>query len=101
MIRRPPRSTRTDTLLPYPTLFRSSSHPRSTAPCPSSRPLLLPGRGSAAAVGRDIYWRTADRYGIASFVPGVGGNVDLTGSPTGMDDPRIDSWTKTDPAARA
>src|SRR3546814_6802407 len=24
MIRRPPRSTRTDTLLPYPTLFRSS-----------------------------------------------------------------------------
>src|SRR3546814_10550121 len=50
---------------------------------------------------RDIYWRTADRYGIASFVPGVGGNVDVTGSPTGMDDPRIDSWTKTDPAARA
>ena len=50
---------------------------------------------------RVIYWRTADRYGIASFVPGVGGNVDLTGSPTGMDDPRIDSWTKTDPAARA
>src|SRR3546814_7662702 len=25
MIRRPPRSTRTDTLLPYPTLFRSFS----------------------------------------------------------------------------
>src|SRR3546814_13558584 len=25
MIRRPPRSTRTDTLLPYPTLFRSRS----------------------------------------------------------------------------
>src|SRR3546814_4864348 len=25
MIRRPPRSTRTDTLFPYPTLFRSSS----------------------------------------------------------------------------
>src|SRR3546814_14503259 len=24
MIRRPPRSTRTDTLLPYPTLFRST-----------------------------------------------------------------------------
>src|SRR3546814_8515280 len=27
MIRRPPRSTRTDTLFPYTTLFRSSSHP--------------------------------------------------------------------------
>src|SRR3546814_3486461 len=26
MIRRPPRSTRTDTLFPYTTLFRSSSH---------------------------------------------------------------------------
>src|SRR3546814_12037467 len=25
MIRRPPRSTRTDTLFPYPTLFRSSA----------------------------------------------------------------------------
>src|SRR3546814_11968060 len=31
MIRRPPRSTRTDTLFPYTTLFRSSSPPRSNA----------------------------------------------------------------------
>src|SRR3546814_11424385 len=29
MIRRPPRSTRTDTLLPYTTLFRSAGGPRS------------------------------------------------------------------------
>src|SRR3546814_17308133 len=28
MIRRPPRSTRTDTLFPYTTLFRSSKEPR-------------------------------------------------------------------------
>src|SRR3546814_2381002 len=28
MIRRPPRSTRTDTLFPYPTLFRASEHTR-------------------------------------------------------------------------
>src|SRR3546814_3529847 len=28
MIRRPPRSTRTDTLFPYTTLFRSSRNPR-------------------------------------------------------------------------
>src|SRR3546814_4551907 len=28
MIRRPPRSTRTDTLFPYTTLFRSSAHRR-------------------------------------------------------------------------
>src|SRR3546814_5512877 len=30
MIRRPPRSTRTDTLFPYTTLFRSSSVPLAT-----------------------------------------------------------------------
>src|SRR3546814_16437695 len=28
MIRRPPRSTRTDTLFPYTTLFRSEAHPQ-------------------------------------------------------------------------
>src|SRR3546814_6234721 len=30
MIRRPPRSTRTDTLFPYTTLFRSIDEPRTT-----------------------------------------------------------------------
>src|SRR3546814_8690420 len=32
MIRRPPRSTRTDTLFPYTTLFRSPLHPRVDGP---------------------------------------------------------------------
>src|SRR3546814_3674855 len=32
MIRRPPRSTRTDTLFPYTTLFRSSGNPGGSAP---------------------------------------------------------------------
>src|SRR3546814_7102992 len=31
MIRRPPRSTRTDTLFPYTTLFRSAAHPEIAA----------------------------------------------------------------------
>src|SRR3546814_7130780 len=36
MIRRPPRSTRTDTLFPYTTLFRSAPYPaRMTPPGPS------------------------------------------------------------------
>src|SRR3546814_4655651 len=35
MIRRPPRSTRTDTLFPYTTLFRSASLPG----CQATRPL--------------------------------------------------------------
>ena len=50
---------------------------------------------------RDIFWRTADRYGSASFVPGIGGEVDLTGAPTGMVDPRLATWVRADPAARA
>src|SRR3546814_3081247 len=48
MIRRPPRSTRTDTLFPYPTLFRSL-RPRSVrvaAFTPLSRPLGLSSRPS-------------------------------------------------------
>ena len=50
---------------------------------------------------RDIFWRTANRYGSGSFVPGVGGQIDLSGVPTGMDDSRIETWVKADPAARA
>src|SRR3546814_16886124 len=44
MIRRPPRSTRTDTLLPYTTLFRSKvfSH---VAACRSAAPALYPTPG--------------------------------------------------------
>src|SRR3546814_9541808 len=44
MIRRPPRSTRTDTLFPYTTLFRS---PRTAR--------------SSASAGRERRWRSAPR----------------------------------------
>src|SRR3546814_18188270 len=37
MIRRPPRSTRTDTLFPYTTLFRSNASPGSALIAPSRR----------------------------------------------------------------
>src|SRR3546814_9125424 len=43
MIRRPPRSTRTDTLLPYTTLFRSGK----------ARPALALGRGKDLIGWRD------------------------------------------------
>src|SRR3546814_2959149 len=51
MIRRPPRSTRTDTLFPYTTLFRSG---KKTAVLRSSRPstpdcVAQPGQGLNAA----------------------------------------------------
>src|SRR3546814_1322063 len=43
MIRRPPRSTRTDTLFPYTTLFRSSCPPLQTRRPPMSQPGNHPG----------------------------------------------------------
>src|SRR3546814_3041982 len=49
MIRRPPRSTRTDTLFPYTTLFRSGTDPCQLplarhSQMPRSHQLALPGR---------------------------------------------------------
>src|SRR3546814_3818538 len=60
MIRRPPRSTRTDTLFPYTTLFRSSAAPdlepsrrsRST-PVQTSRRRLEPERSTASLEGQN------------------------------------------------
>src|SRR3546814_13227037 len=56
MIRRPPRSTRTDTLFPYTTLFRSPGRRRGRERDPAGRPggrggdpaLPLPDRRDAA-----------------------------------------------------
>src|SRR3546814_1848977 len=45
IIRRPPRSTRTDTLFPYTTLFRSAATPRDRAP---------PVRASRASAQRNL-----------------------------------------------
>src|SRR3546814_8097876 len=49
MIRRPPRSTRTDTLFPYTTLFRSRATRRSPNQFPPT-PLLSSGRDVAAGL---------------------------------------------------
>src|SRR3546814_7659203 len=53
MIRRPPRSTRTDTLFPYTTLFRSSDY-RGCTQANSGRGLLFPkseaGHGCNAVI---------------------------------------------------
>src|SRR3546814_20770405 len=89
MIRRPPRSTRTDTLFPYTTLFRSIA--RSVV---KARPVgiaaiigiaMLPGRfgiGRAAAAdlqiafGRDRLGREVDNA-AAEFTRKVGGKTFL------------------------
>src|SRR3546814_5748354 len=53
MIRRPPRSTRTDTLFPYTTLFRSTPSPFSHSrkpPAPSNRCARKPRRCAASTL---------------------------------------------------
>src|SRR3546814_4718916 len=50
MRRRPPRSTRTDTLFPYTTLFRSRSAPR-TRNTPPPRPVPQAGTRAARSGG--------------------------------------------------
>ena len=50
---------------------------------------------------RDVFWRSGARYGSASFDLGSGGNVDITGAPTGMDDPRVAPLVETNPVAQA
>ncbi|MBL9065401.1 MAG: metal-dependent hydrolase [Sphingopyxis sp.] len=50
---------------------------------------------------RDVFWRSGTRYGSASFDIGSGGEVDITGTPTGMDDPRVAPLVETSPVAQA
>src|SRR3546814_1259083 len=52
MIRRPPRSTRTDTLFPYTTLFRSREPPRAGSDQPDTALRDDGRRGRRAACGR-------------------------------------------------
>src|SRR3546814_9264882 len=72
MIRRPPRSTRTDTLFPYTTLFRSDLTRERQAPCcgpgQSGRPrcrILCTG-----GAGQDRAGKTAGR-----LLPGMGRSI--------------------------
>src|SRR3546814_3829833 len=66
MIRRPPRSTRTDTLFPYTTLFRSieclekkpKHNKRSRDPKPSSKPAKAASRAGSNA-GRGFRYQDA------------------------------------------
>src|SRR3546814_19235204 len=65
MIRRPPRSTRTDTLFPYTTLFRSPGRGEHKASCADrrageSRGCLAPGAEDGD--DRSAYWRRGARF---------------------------------------
>src|SRR3546814_2658683 len=70
MIRRPPRSTRTDTLFPYTTLFRSGW----ALPLPTIDPQIV--RRSAAALDR---YGPAFRYGHFLQLKKLGTVLQMTG----------------------
>src|SRR3546814_2589868 len=67
MIRRPPRSTRTDTLLPYTTLFRSGCPPQKEESSIDMQTITVTG-----GVGRDAELRFTQRGDqVCSFNVGV------------------------------
>src|SRR3546814_3800898 len=57
MIRRPPRSTRTDTLFPYTTLFRSHAWQTERGGDPRVPAVARRRAGAAAARGAGLSWR--------------------------------------------
>src|SRR3546814_11526238 len=73
MIRRPPRSTRTDTLFPYTTLFRSfglqiEQRAYSTAEEARDQVAELVALGCGAIVGTGFISELADRAGVAAIL---------------------------------
>src|SRR3546814_16486258 len=86
MIRRPPRSTRTDTLFPYTTLFRS---PAALATTTSSRTAAVQrtnGSGTPAALIEVHLRRTGYRLGLREG---------LARRPVGTEDRRPDTARKS------
>src|SRR3546814_1165571 len=68
MIRRPPRSNRTDTLFPYTTLFRSPRRPKKPCATPASDAAVVKGgsaegrvTGRASRCGPRRYGRRRER----------------------------------------
>src|SRR3546814_14451700 len=75
MIRRLPRSTRTDTLFPYTTLFRSQDSDL----CPNSQPTSQSGAGPAALP--DLRLRSARPVPLTVVAPPPGPTGTMKGTP--------------------
>src|SRR3546814_3304403 len=71
MIRRPPRSTRTDTLFPYTTLFRSRHNETNPQEPPMSRKLTTPAAVAASLVALMV----AAPAGAADYVQAAGSTL--------------------------
>src|SRR3546814_9665695 len=71
MIRRPPRSTRTDTLFPYTTLFRSDQLPqhRGVAVDRADRLATDVGERGQAVIGAEDVARAIDQIEVIGHVP--------------------------------
>src|SRR3546814_15548186 len=74
MIRGHPRSTRTDTLFPYPTLFRSASvaAPMTAAAEPVAEVASPPAAENASVRGSDFPWELAGGAAALLHVGGAG-----------------------------
>src|SRR3546814_12688382 len=86
MIRRPPRSTRTDTLFPYTTLFRSSAFPILQQPVLGSAKHRLSCQAPAPLPVRTTRYSSFESFSlIPSSEYGFGAGTDrkLANGPTG------------------
>src|SRR3546814_17463061 len=80
MLRRPPRSTRTDTLFPYSTLFRSSERSALSIAEPRQRHLVRQGDVRRRQAGEDAGWRSWGKRGVAGGADGGAGPVAVAGA---------------------
>src|SRR3546814_13952616 len=95
MIRRPPRATRTDTLFPYTTLFRSGAAPAHLRLARMHRPDLA-GKAQAVALGDHRGGRSAAEHG-----DGLGAQQALKRSPRRQHSPSATPRTQPLPRADA
>src|SRR3546814_17356809 len=98
MIRRPPRSTRTDTLFPYTTLFRSWPEGGivQLAPADPGNPFLTePGRNSSLyVITRDplAVWERCQAAGVEVIRPPEEPHYDHGGMGFSIRDPEGNAW---------
>src|SRR3546814_1982232 len=93
MIRRPPRSTRTDTLFPYTTLFRSCTRggPACAPSAPAPRPAATGAAGCRSRLGLPAL---EIRYGALSLGRPAGAHPHAGGH--GLGAPGVDHLQESD-----